>query len=493
MRKSSIVHLAISSVLTICMLASCKKDKLDERSTSPPPPRTANNNPPDQFTISVLASSWDTATISWTKAIDPDKDSVFYKVYLNDTLKADNYRGLSYTFRNLKEITAYRVKVVAVDAKQNETPSTANFDTKKYWLKFLQKVEYGPITGYSSQKTGQMIRANDGGYIIVGDSQLGSWPYGTIQTLTIKIDSLGNKIWEKRYNYMSGNSMEIKIINYSGGYIICGGDNLMRINNNGDLIWRKMASLPSEVINGIAATADGSIYTVGQASGGSQTSIQVATLCKYDQNGNLLFQKTFPRTPRDEFFDVKMFPDNTMVVLGRTGDPNADFWVLKMTTDGSIIWEKIYQDAGHAFPENIIKTAEGNYVFTGFSLGAAVIPYMYLQMIDGNGNSMWTYIAGNNTTKGYSVAETSDNSLIVTGGYQLTYSSQSALYKFDKNGNKLFEKLYGEFATYLINKTVIPTSDGGYMINCQKSKAYNSSGEVDQIYIFKTDDKGEFN
>jgi hypothetical protein len=53
--------------------------------------------------------------------------------------------------------------------------------------------------------------------------------------------------------------------------------------------------------------------------------------------------------------------------------------------------------------------------------------------------------------------------------------------------------LYSEFATHLFNKTVIPTNDGGYIINVQKLKAYNDPGETDQIYIIKTDDKGEFN
>jgi hypothetical protein len=67
------------------------------------------------------------------------------------------------------------------------------------------------------------------------------------------------------------------------------------------------------------------------------------------------------------------------------------------------------------------------------------------------------------------------------------------MYKFDKAGNKLWEKLYPEFATYIFNKTVIPTNDGGYIINAQKSKAYNNYLETDQIYIFKTNDIGEFN
>ena len=85
-----------------------------------------------------------------------------------------------------------------------------------------------------------------------------------------------------------------------------------------------------------------------------------------------------------------------------------------------------------------------------------------------------------------------DNGLIVAGGFQYQESADFALYKFDKNGNKLWGKLYGEPNAFLMNKSVIPTRDGGYFINCQKSKAYNISTETDQIYVIKTDPDGDF-
>lgn len=484
-------RLFIILVTVVFAIISCKKTNLP---LNPPDPNI-NNNPPGQFTILLEASSWDTAKINWTKAIDPDNDSVSYKIYLNDTLKVQNFKELSYTFKNLNEITSYRVKVVAVDAKSKETAKEISFTTKKYWLKFLHKVEYGPITGYSYQKTGQMVKANDGGYIIVGNSQLGDWPNGPINTFTIKIDSLGNKIWQKRYDFV-GDLYENKIVNCNNGYIICGSLKLIKIDNNGDIVWQTSPNLPSESINGIAVSIDGSIYAVGLAPSGPPNNVIIATLNKYDQNGNLIWAKSFSRTSREEFHDIKIYSNNELIVLGSTNHPDADFWVVKFTMDGAVTWEKTYHDLAYAFPQSIIKTSEGNYVFTGFSYNNSTGPYFYLQMIDLNGNNIWIYQVNDNRTRGYSVSETTNNSLIVTGGYQLNtsvVSAKSALYKFDKNGNKLWEKLYGEFQTILMNKTVIPTADGGYLINSQKSKPYNNSGETDQIYIFKTDDNGEFN
>ncbi|KIC89080.1 hypothetical protein HY58_18810 [Flavihumibacter sp. ZG627] len=469
------------------ILISCKKNSTPV--VTPPVPNIPNN-PPGQFIISLESISWDTAKLNWTKSIDPDNDSVSYNIYLNDTLKVERYKELSYTFKNLREINSYRVKVVAVDSKSKENTQVINFTTKKYWLKFLMKVEYGPITGYSYQKTGQMVKANDGGYVIVGDSQLGNWPDGAISMFAIKIDSIGNKIWEQRYSY-SGSPSENKIVNYKDGYIICGHNNLIKINNNGDLVWRKASNLPSEIINGITVSGDGSIYAVGLAPGSTPGITVMATLNKYDQNGNLLMAKSYSRSSREEFFDIKIESNNELIVLGATNEPDADFWVVKLSMDGTMIWEKTYYDIGSAFPKNIIITNEGNYVFTGYSYMSSG-PYFYLQMVDSNGENKWAYFVYDNPTRGISVAETIDNSLIVTGGFQLDNSAQAAIYKFDKNGNKIWEKLYDEFSTFLFNKTVIPTSDGGYIINSQKSKTYNSSTETDQIYIFKTDDMGEF-
>jgi hypothetical protein len=478
-------------IIVVFAIISCKKNNTPVNLPDP----NITNNPPGQFTISLEKVSWDTAKINWTKAIDPDNDSVSYKIYLNDTLKVQNYKELTFTFKNLKGNIAYRVKIVAVDNKLKETANEISFTTKKYWLKFFRKVEYGPITGYSYQKTGQMVKANDGGYIIVGNSQIGDWPNGIINTFTIKIDSLGNKIWQKRYDFV-GDLYENKIVNCNNGYIICGSLKLLKIDNNGDIVWQNSPNLPSESINGIAVSTDGSIYTVGLAPSSTPNITVIATLNKYDQNGNLLWAKSFSRTTREEFHDVKIYSDNELIVIGTTNEPDADFWVVKLSMDGTIIWDKSYHDVGYAFPKSIIKTTEGDYVFTGYSYISSSGPYFYLQMVDANGNNKWIHYVNDNHTQAYSVAQTSDNSLIVTGGFQLNtsvVSAKSALYKFDKNGNKLWEKLYGEFQTILLNKTVIPTADGGYLINSQKSKAYNNSGEIDQIYIFKTDDNGEFN
>ena len=71
--------LAISATIFISFL-SCKKKDIPDDPTPPTPPSPINNAP-GQFTVSLTGIAWDTATINWTRAIDPDNDSVLYKIY----------------------------------------------------------------------------------------------------------------------------------------------------------------------------------------------------------------------------------------------------------------------------------------------------------------------------------------------------------------------------------------------------------------------------
>lgn len=486
-------------LLLIILFFSCKKSPSDEGVITPP-----TNNAPGNFKIQIVSTSWDSAKVSWTQSIDPDNDSVRYKVYLNDSLWNSNYMGLQYTFKKLQETKLYTVRVVAYDTKNKETSDTTSFTTPKYWIKFFKKIEYGVINGYSSQRTGKMIKSNNNkDYVMTGWTELASAASRQVSFFALKMDSLGNEIWKKYYQYPIS-TQDLKITNCSNGYLIVGGKNLLRIDENGLLQWQKTTT---DDLSGVCVNSIGEIYTVGEIQTWSAPdSVGLnrieATMSKYDPNGNLIWFKRHSPTIYDGFNDILLVSDNELMVLGYTDhnpttslgsakEPVVNFWVVKFDGNGSINWNKSYYNKDYAFPKTIIKTRDGNFVFTGFH-SAYSGNYLWLQMIDANGVSIWNYSDNSNHTKAYSIAETGDNSLVVAGCYDHSYSGSFSLYKFTKTGSKIWEKLYQEIGTYITNKTVIPTSDGGYFLGAQRFKAYHNAGETDQIYIFKTDDKGNW-
>jgi len=64
------------------------------------------------------------------------------------------------------------------------------------------------------------------------------------------------------------------------------------------------------------------------------------------------------------------------IVTGYTGsnDGNVsgnhgeqDFWVLKLSTDGTVMWDKLYGGSGSEEAWDVIPTADGGYVVVGYS------------------------------------------------------------------------------------------------------------------------------
>lgn len=489
-----------SILLCFSLLTACKKEIIII------PAEVSPNKPPGQFSITLDHVSWNSASITWTQSVDPDLGAVSYRVFLNDSLIISDLQQRTFTFNDLHQTTTYVVKVIAYDDKDAQAAATIDFITLKLDQRFfLRTIEYGKI-GQNQQQMEGMAKGNDGGYVITGKSDM--IVYGTPggKLFAMKIDSLGNKMWTKVYNYISRGG-GVKITNCNGGYLIVSGSQLLKIDNDGELVWEREVLTINDAF--IAASVDKSdnIYVAGSLYNDSAKNKVAALLCKFDTNGNLLWKKSYSPTIWDLFLDIKVGSDGNLILLGMTdknnisiGEHNAntknieyDYWVVKLSDDGNMIWNKIYHHEGAALTGTIIETNDGNYVFTGATSNVYAQFHCILQKIDTNGNTQWSYEDIGAWMYGRSVAENDDNSLVVAGELRSNYNSDFALYKFDKNGSKLWQKIYEEDFTYIMPKTVFPTDDGGYFINAGKTKTYYTGDERDQIYVFKTDALGNFN
>ncbi|OJY83604.1 MAG: hypothetical protein BGP13_13495 [Sphingobacteriales bacterium 40-81] len=417
-----------------------------------------------------------------------------------------DYQATAYTIRQLNQLTSYTVKIVASDNRKKESHATTQFKTVKFFLKFFKEIEYGTIAEYGSHNTGEMIKANDGGYIITGETGLmENGKESQAKVFIFKIDTAGSVEWRKYYNYSTYNIADLKVVSFMDGYVFGAGRDLVRVDNQGNEIWHRASASLQETIHGIGAGKSGEFYTVGKTGSADPDKEMSASICKYDANGNLIWNKKFTPTNWNEFTDVIVTQENQLIVLGgfdprnknrqdkinHNGEDDLDFWVLSLTTDGELIWDKSYHDPGYAFPYKIIQTREGNFVMAGFTMTQNTP--LYLVMINASGDPLWTYFNEELPVKAKSVAESDDHSIIVTGIYQTPQDAFYSLVKFNKEGQKLWVQEHFEFNTILKPKSVIPVNDGGYIINCQKTIIYSNAFEYDKIYLFKTDENGYFN
>ena len=87
------------------------------------------NLAPNSFQITVSDISANSASITWTKSIDPEGGKVVYAVYVNTILIIENISENAYSLTNLNAGTDYTIKVVASDNQSNTTGQLDNFTT----------------------------------------------------------------------------------------------------------------------------------------------------------------------------------------------------------------------------------------------------------------------------------------------------------------------------------------------------------------------------
>ena len=86
----------------------------------------SNNLAPGPFSVTILETRMDGATIEWTESIDIDsEDIITYSLYLNDEPISIGGITLSYNFTGLEPETSYDGYIIAEDS--NGGTSQANF------------------------------------------------------------------------------------------------------------------------------------------------------------------------------------------------------------------------------------------------------------------------------------------------------------------------------------------------------------------------------
>ena len=94
-------------------------------------------------------------------------------------------------------------------------------------------------------------------------------------------------------------------------------------------------------------------------------------------SGELVWVKTFGGSNEDDAIDIVQADDGGYIVLGFTnsndGDitgktsTDQDYWLLKLSQDGNVLWDKTYGGSADDQATGISKTNDGGYVISGFT------------------------------------------------------------------------------------------------------------------------------
>lgn len=344
--------------------------------------------------------------------------------------------------------------------------------------------------GYSVQLT------SDGGYIIAGCT--GSFGVGAYDVYLLKTDEYGDTMWTRTFGGISseiGNSVQQTT---DGGYIIAGWTNswgigekdiyLIKTNENGNILWQKTyGGANDEEGHSVQQTSDGGYIVTGytQSFGAGGTDVY---LIKTNSNGDTIWTRTFGGSDNDQGRSVQQTSDGGYIVVGWrwvSSSQDEDVYLIKTDANGNFPWEKTYGFINWDYGYSVKETSDGGYIIVGtYNWGGYY--WFYLIKTDLFGNMQWekTYGEWQDDLRAYSVQQTSDNGYIVVG-YTKPYGAGDEdvyLIKTNTNGDSLWSKKYGGAGSDY-GYSVQLTSDGGYIIT---GYIYSFSKNSFDVYLIKT-------
>lgn len=242
--------------------------------------------------------------------------------------------------------------------------------------------------------------------------------------------------------------------------------------------------------------------------------------------GEIDWIKTFGGSGEDDALSVVEAEDGNYLVFGYTqsvdGDitdktaSDSDFWVLKLSAEGFIIWSKTYGGTGDDRGQKIAKTDDGGYVLVGYSRSTdgdvsenAGLQDYWIVKIDAAGSIQWEKTFGfPGIDRAFSVVQTNDSGYFITGFLDVSASGGEGNdnrsnfqkhgvgefwgIKLDATGEKEWRRYFGGTDNDR-SYDAIQTEDQGFlMIGSSESDDYDitsSNGSYD-FWVVKVNAEG---
>ncbi|MBW8041209.1 MAG: hypothetical protein FVQ85_14570 [Planctomycetes bacterium] len=332
-----------------------------------------------------------------------------------------------------------------------------------------------------------VYQTSDGGYITVGNTYsdttfdydiylIKSEPNGALQWQK----TFGGSDWDRAYSVQQTSD---------AGYIIAGstysvgnGESdvyLLKLDSSGNKDWDKyFGGAYWDEGYSVQETSDGGFIVVGltYSSGAGEYDVY---LIKTQSNGNKQYEKTFGGTGDENAWSVRQTSDGGYIIVGYTesfGAGGRDVYMIKTDSATVLQWQKTFDRSNDDIGYSVQQTPDGGYIIAGYTsdfcpFQGTYINEMYLIKTEPNGTLMWenTYPGSLDFCSGdeiaYSAQQTSDGGYIITGETQSYGLGNGNIYlvKTDPIGNMLWQKVIGDTALdYAM--AVQQTTDDGFII-----------------------------
>ncbi|MPR33960.1 esterase/lipase family protein [Salmonirosea aquatica] len=286
---------------------------------------------------------------------------------------------------------------------------------------------------------------------------------------------------------------------------------------------RSLGGVGDDIANSIQQTSDGGYIIAGYSyyNGGDVTGNHGGSdywIVKLSSQGLIQWQKSLGGSNGDEAHSIQQTSDGGYIVAGFsnsidgdvTGNHGArgvfdrpswsdDIWVVKLSPQGQIQWQKSLGGRGDERAESIQQTSDGGYIVAGYSDSedgdvsghhhpSGYVGFFYdywIVKLNPQGQIQWEKSLSRFSfnDKAYSIQQTSDGGYIVAGESDSLINNRSDsnywVVKLDQQGQILWQKSLGGSNDDKA-KSIQQTSDGGYIV---AGSSNSNDGDVSGNHI----------
>ncbi|MBT8302668.1 MAG: hypothetical protein KJO63_15195, partial [Maribacter sp.] len=256
-----------------------------------------------------------------------------------------------------------------------------------------------------------IIQTQDGGYFFIGFLDITAaradgydekgeflTRHGVGEFWGTKIDAQGNLQWRRYFGGTNNDRAHAVVQSDDGGFVMAGFSEsndydisdtrgsydfwVVKIGSTGDLVWeRSLGGTGIEISYDIAKTNDnGYVITGNTFSDDTDVSKNNGEsdvwLIKIDDNGNLLWEKTYGGTEFDAAQGVYTSLDGGFLIAGnsKSSDMDADanrgendLWLLKTDENGELIWQETFGGSDLDYGFDVIENLDKSVLLVGES------------------------------------------------------------------------------------------------------------------------------
>ncbi|MBI2836942.1 MAG: hypothetical protein HYX75_01395 [Acidobacteria bacterium] len=239
-------------------------------------------------------------------------------------------------------------------------------------------------------------QTSDGGYIVVGETS--SFGVGGIDVWVVKLDGSGNVVWQKTYGTTSDDYVYWALELAAGGYMVAantGGDVwVLRLRSDSSILWqRRVGGWKGDWAYSLRQTRDGGYILAGGSwsFGAGKADFWVV---KLSPSGSVVWQKAYGGEAYDQALSVELSLDGGYIVVGMTrsfGAGGWDGWILKLDSFGNVAWQRSLGGREDDALYSVAPSTDGGCIVAGRSRSFTANRHwtLWLTRLGPTGNVVW--------------------------------------------------------------------------------------------------------